>query len=278
MISTLDFPPPIADNALWKNRWVSQTNIGDNTMARLIERTRGKSLMFEIRFYVGGQCKTIPLGKKYTPETARELTGIVETLLRYKDNGVTVLDKRTQVWIETASPEIREKLAKAGLIVLPPSHTLRELWDSFLAEKDTKRKAGKMKDATLHLYTHVCKRFFLFFDPNEQVEDLTQDRMQRWKNHLLEEVAVASVACFIKQAKACFTWAVKQGWIEKSPLDGVGKGSFVNKKNIRIIPMDVYRRMLDACPCQDWRVIIALSRIGVFFYLDWVQCAVFIYQ
>ena len=126
-------------------------------MAKLIERTRGKSLIFEIRFYVGGQCKTIPLGKKYTPKTARELTGIVETLLRCKDNGVAILDKRTQVWIETATPEIREKLAKAGLIELPPFHTLKELWDSFLAEKDTMRKAGKMKDATLHLYTHVCK-------------------------------------------------------------------------------------------------------------------------
>ena len=223
---------------------------------------RGGSLMFEICFFTNGQRKTIPLGAKYTEKTATELKGIVEMLLHYKDNGIAILDKRTSVWIESATQEIKEKLAKAGLIELPPSYTLKNLWDSFLDQKARELKAGKIKEATRNLYDFISKRFFLFFKSNELLDDLTKDRMQQWKDYLLDEVAEATVACYIKETKACFNWGVSQGWIEKSPLDGVSPGSFVNKKNVRMISMDFYNRLLDACPCQDWRTIIALSRIG----------------
>jgi len=66
----------------------------------------------------------------------------------------------------------------------------------------------------------------------------------------------------LKQTKTCLTWAVDQKWIAKSPLDGIGRGSFRNKSNDMIIPMNFYYRLLDVCPCLDWRVIIALARIG----------------
>ena len=44
--------------------------------------------------------------------------------------------------------------------------------------------------------------------------------------------------------------------------DGIGRGSFVNRSRDRIITMNEYRELLDACPCQDWRTIISLVRIG----------------
>jgi hypothetical protein len=56
-------------------------------MASLRKRTRGGSLMFEIKFYANGKRKTIPLGAKYTEKTATELKGIVEMLLRYTVHG-----------------------------------------------------------------------------------------------------------------------------------------------------------------------------------------------
>ena len=222
-------------------------------MASLRKRTRGGSLMFEIDFYIDGQRKTIPLGVKYTERTATEM------LVRHNDNGITVLDRRTQTWIETAGPEIREKLAKAGLIELPPSYTLKELWDKFLAQK-----VRNIKESTANVYDAVRKRFFRDFREDELLEKLTKDRMQRWKDHLLDNsgLAEATVASTIKDVKAVFNWAVSQGWIEKSPLEGIGTGSYVNRKNDRIISMNDFHRFLDACPCQDWRAILALVRIG----------------
>ena len=178
-------------------------------MASLRKRVRGNSPTFEIDFFASGQRKTIPLGAKYTAKTANELKGIVEMLQRYRDNGVTILDKRTYVWIESAPQEIKEKLAKVGLIELAPTHTLKDLWDSFLEQKARELKAGKIKEATRNLYDFISKRFFRFFDdPNEALADLTKERMQQWKDYLLDEVAEATVACYIKETKACFNWGV----------------------------------------------------------------------
>ncbi len=140
-------------------------------MASLRKRTRGGSLMFEIDFYQNGQRKTIPLGVKYTQKTANELKGIVETLLRYTENGTTVVDRRTETWIETASPEIRVKLSKAGLIELPPSRTLKEMWDMC-------RKTRKVKESTLAVYDH---RMIFFVNPAvaSQTDDLTKPQSNR---------------------------------------------------------------------------------------------------
>jgi len=218
--------------------------------------------MFEVRFYVGKQRKTIPLGKKYTQKTAEKLREVVEVLRHYQDNGIEYPGKKTMDWIQSASDEIREKLGKAGLIDVPPSYTLDEVWDSFLEFKATEMKAGKIVVGTYNLYNTIRRRFCHFFDPNGLLCDLTKDQVQKWKDHLLDEVGAATVACYLKETKTCFTWAVGQGWIPKSPLDGIAPGSFRNKDNDHYFPMACYHRLLEACPCNDWRCILALSRIG----------------
>ena len=119
-----------------------------------------------------------------------------------------------------------------------------------------------MKQKTLVVYDYAKSWFFEYFDENELVENLSNDSMTQWKNLLLKELATASVATVIKQTKTCFLWAVKQDLIPKSPLEGIAPGNFRNKSKDRLISMKEYYRLLDACPCQDWRVIIALARIG----------------
>jgi len=102
---------------------------------------------------------------------------------------------------------------------------------------------------------------------------LAPEDFEEWKEFLRTEyrsprngkpLVEATVAGTITKVKAVFNWAVSKKWIAKdqNPLQGVGRGSFVNRKNDRFVTMDEYRRLLDACPCQDWRVVIALVRIG----------------
>jgi integrase len=47
-----------------------------------------------------------------------------------------------------------------------------------------------------------------------------------------------------------------------SPLDGVGAGSYRNEDNDRFMTRGQYRQLMDACPDQEWRVILTLARIG----------------
>ena len=184
-------------------------------MATLAKRMRGGSLMFEIQWYAGKKRRTIPLGKKFTEKTASELLEVVESLLYCQVNGIERLGKKTLNWIETASPELREKLAKAGLVEIPEQRTLEAAWQAFL-------------------------------DQQEGIKDSTRE----------------TYATAIKRTKTMLKWCVKQGWLEKDPLVGIGCGSYVNPETEQEVPMDEYRRLLDACPCQEWRTILALVRIG----------------
>lgn len=223
-------------------------------MATLSKKGKGT---FEIQFKdAGGIRKTVYLGRKYTERTATDLKGIVEKLLVCQANSAD-LDKRATVWLETASQEIQCKLAGVGLIVVPERKTLKELWDAFL-----ECKSKHVKESTMTLYVQVQNRFLNFFKATETLDVLNKERMADWKRQLQSELAGPSVASYLKQAKSCLTWAVKQGWIEKSPLDGIGRGSFTNRKKDRMIAMSEYHRLLDACPCKDWRCTIALARIG----------------
>jgi len=222
--------------------------------------------MFEIQFCTDARRKTIPLGKRYTEKTAKELLEVVEVLLHCRANGVEVPSKKTVGWIKSASDEIQDKLAKAGLIVQPQRKTTGELWVAF---RDAKHD---IKETTLEGYDHAERRFFSFFGTDEALSELTQVRMEQWKGYLRKEspnertgergLAGTTTAGTIQKAKAVFNWAKAQGWIIESPLDGVGRGSFVNEEHDRFVTMDEYLRLLDVCPCSDWRVIIALARIG----------------
>jgi len=82
-------------------------------MATLVKRKNGS---FEVHFYDQGSRKYVTLGKKYSAKTATTLKETVETLLYYKNNGISAPDKRVAVWIQEAPMEIQDKLANVGLI------------------------------------------------------------------------------------------------------------------------------------------------------------------
>jgi len=209
--------------------------------------------------------KTITLGSKYKERIAIQLKDAVEVLVSKKINNDPKQDRVTKTWVDNAPPEIRMKLARRGLHDLPSMHTTKELWDTFLAEH------CDMYEETMRTYLYAKGRFFAFFKPTELLDELTQDRMREWKAFLQTKyrsprndkpLVEATVAGTMTKAKAVFNWAKRKRWITVSPLDGVGRGSYRNKEKDRFVTQEEYRKLLDACTCQEWRVIVTLARIG----------------
>ena len=192
-------------------------------MATLIHRQTGKTPGYEIRFFdTHGHRAAIYLGgRKFSEQTAKELKKVVETLVFYRDNTIAVPDKRTLSWLESANPEIREKLAIVGLIEVPKTQTVKEVWTMFLEQK------SDVKESTKKTYEDARRRFFEFFKEMEILSDITQMQMKQWKESLRSTLAESTIAGTITKAKAVFNWAVDSGMVEKSPLEGVGRGSFV---------------------------------------------------
>jgi integrase len=230
-------------------------------MATLQKRMFGKKEIYQIQFRdEHKRKKTITLpATKFTEKTAFELKEHIEVLIYEKINEVGVPNRKTRRWVEDAPLEIKEKLAKHGLCLLPSTHTLQELWDTFFD------KIPLTNENTRKTSLYAMNRFFSFstFKPNELIDKLTKEQMEAWKRFLLEDrnYLPATVAGTIARVKVVFNWAVKQGWLKKSPLDGVGKGSYRNEEKDRIITQEEYRKLLDAAICQEWRVIITLARI-----------------
>jgi len=226
-------------------------------MATLQVRRNGT---YEIQFWDEyRRRRTITLsGRKYTERTARILQDAVRVLIYEKVNDVAVPHRKTREWIESAPLEIREKLARFNLCQVSSRHAVTELWSMFLDEY------GFNAESTRKTYVHARERFFMFFKPNEMIDRLTKDQMEEWKAFLLAtgKYGQPTIAGTIRKAKTVFNWAKKQKWIIVSPLAGVSEGNFRNPSRNREVTMVEYHRLLDACPCQEWRVIITLARVG----------------
>jgi integrase len=131
------------------------------------------------------------------------------------------------------------------------------LWDSFLKFKET-----VVKKSTMETYRDTRTSFFELFLPDKSVETLTLDRLLEWKIYLLGELAEATVAGRIKKLKALLNWAVDREWLVTSPARKLTPGNSRNREYDRFVTMAEYAKLLDACPDQEWRTIIALARIG----------------
>ena len=201
--------------------------------------------------------KSITLsGRKYRQSTAEQVKALVETLIYCRNNGIVVPDKTTAKRLDIIAGEIREKLAKHGLIQVIGSKTCRQLWDACL-----KCKTDVKPNTVIH-HRQTMRVFFETFSPTQTIESITSECLLEWKTSMLTRYAPASVAGFIKTAKMVFTWAVENDWLPKSPMKHIPQGSFRNRRNDRTISMAEYAELLDACPNQEWRTIIALARIG----------------
>jgi integrase len=241
-------------------------------MATLTVDQTGNTVGYNIQWYEGKRRRTIYLGgRRFNKQTAERLKSVVENLLYQRDNQILTPEKSIHLWIENAPEIIRDKLVKSGLIRMPKRYTCQELWDNFLKSKN-------VKDSTMEIYRDSREKFFArygeidgktglvkdvpVFLETDYVGSITQEQMIHWKDKLLDNFKYTTVAKIIKSAKTAFKFAVDRKWIEKSPLDGIGRGSFIDRSKDRIITMDEYRRMLDVCPNPKWRIIIALARIG----------------
>lgn len=207
--------------------------------------------------------RTISLSaKKYSWDMARELFRIVEKLIYNRENGIDILDKKTRVWIGSASPALQEKLEKVDLIQVakpPEIHTAVELWEKVFYIKE---EVEKFAESTVNNYRVASMRFFSYFDEKTDLTEFTKEKMELWRLALLEHYAVPTVTCTIKRAKTAFNWAVKLDWLPVSPLAGVKAGTFINRDKDYRVTVEAYRKLLAACPNTEWQAIIALARIG----------------
>jgi len=218
-----------------------------------------------IQFTDGNRKRRSVRPGKMSKKAAETVKSHVEEIISCRLAGRS-LTPETSDWLGKLPDVMLIKLAKAGLTTFQ-RHTLGELWDTF-----RKQKSG-VKQSTLDVYDYTEHRLFSYFDRATHLRRLLPEHFEKWKTFLQTDyrsprtnkpLVEATVAGAVTKMKAVFNWAIKEKWItkEQNPLAGIGRGSFASRGEFREVTMDEYYRLLAACPCQEWRVIIALARIG----------------
>lgn len=147
--------------------------------------------------------------------------------------------------------------------------TLAVLLDRFDA-------AASVKAGTRTTYLQALGMLRSHFGESTPIDSITPAHADQWRKAIAEPVKVkddngeertkrlapATVAKRVRVAKAVFRKAVKWGMLASSPFADLRAGSQSNPDRAHYVTPESIRAILAACPDDQWRAIIALSRFA----------------
>lgn len=221
---------------------------------KTIKRKSGASA-FQIAWYgPRGERKSLSLGSGYSRRTAEDVRDLVERLATAERTGEP-LEARTLRRMELLPEDLRERLEAAKLIQVEKPTTLEEIWNGYWESE-----YFELKETSQSNKRQARRKFFKFFDGSAPAEELTKRDAASFIRSL--QGAEATRAGTIRDVRRVFNWAVEEELLEKNPFAGLPRGSFKNKSREVYVSLADYAKLLDACPSRQWRVLLALYRVG----------------
>lgn len=216
-----------------------------------------------------GSRKTIRLGK-VTRKAAESFKGRVEALLAAQATR-TSIDADTARWLADLPSGLYGRLVRVGLAKAREAAerlTLGTLLDRF--------DAAAVKDSTRAAYRQTTASLRAILGERTPLDEIEPADADRWRKTIGEPVKVkaddgtertkrlasATVAKRVHVARAIFKRAVRWGLIPSSPFADLRAGSQANPERSLYIAPATIAAVLDACPDDEWRAIVALSRFA----------------
>ena len=212
-----------------------------------------------VHFMLNGKSKSFGLPSKYGKTILGSVERVVTAIEEAQANRKRSLLPADQTIYNDLPKEIQKKMKVAGLVERVEELSLEGVWDKFF---DLYQNEAKIKDSTMTTYVTSRKRFFREFRGDSDPNDLTKADCEEWLDSLDGQYKEGTIANTLKACRTVFHWAQEKGIIEENPFKGITGWSFENKGNEFFITMEVYRKLLDACPDQTWRTLLTLCRVG----------------
>lgn len=221
-----------------------------------------------VQFKLNGRRRTISL-KSYTADDVRSVNAWVQRMARSKA-AARDYDMDVCKWVGDVSDEIHAKLAAVGLVEPRNSATrggarLGEFLDAYAANRTD------VKGGTLVFYGHTIHNLKDFFGESKRLADITVGDAHDFRRHLMqvkgrrksvERLSAATVARRCSLARTIFRDAVRRRLITENPFIDMKTGVRSNPERHFFVPMESMQKILDACPNDEWRLLVALSRFG----------------
>ena len=180
-------------------------------------------------------------------------------------------EKPTADWLDGAGKKYRNKLAKSGLVESATKRKARDLtlaaWiDEYFAERTDAKKS------THGTYKRAKSKLLTYFGKKKRLRNITVADAKKWRVWVKtksNERDKNNKACSEETtrrmtgiAKLLFNEAVERGLVESNPFKGLASTAMGNEKRKHFVAADVIETCMDHCPCDDWKLILALCRYG----------------
>ena len=245
------------------------------TLTRLKSRGQDGKPTWRVQFYDGaGRRHSVYVGA--VPRKAADVwLNRVEQLSACRTAGVAP-DTDLAAWVGSLPDSSHAKLEKAGLV--EPRLAAREIVSlGQLTKAFTERSTTK--PATIQSFKQTLDSLEACLGASTPITSLTAEDADRWRAWVVRDkkgsgrrkkkrttednrLAAATVAKRVNLAKQVFRTAVRWGWLERSPFDGLRAGSQSNPARARYIRLETVQDILDACPSIEWRLLVALARLA----------------
>ena len=202
-----------------------------------------------------GKRVTIRLGK-VNQRQAEAVRVHVEQLVASTITGHAV-DRETARWVAQLEQALATKLARVGLIPKQEMATLGAFIDAYITDRDD------VKPSTTRHYHQARRDLVAFFGNDRSLRDVTPGDAESFRRQLLRKgLGENTVRRRCGRAKQFFAAAVRQRLIADNPFTDVKSAVLANRDRFHFVTRADAEKVLDACPCAQWRLLFALSRYG----------------
>jgi integrase len=180
----------------------------------------------------------------------------VEQLVVALITGHAVSDHTAQ-WVASLETTMRDRLAKVGLIPSAESTSLADFLDAYIKSRTD------LKDRTIKKLKTTRTRLVQFLGPNRALQGVTPGDADDWRLDLLNDgLAENTVRKHASIAKQFFHAAVRKRLVASNPFSDLRSTVQPNPSRFYFVKRRDARKVLDACPDAQWRLIFSLSRYG----------------
>ena len=161
-------------------------------------------------------------------------------------------------WLSERDCMTIDKLVAVGLIQERTSATLEIFLQSYIDRR------GNVKSSTAVFYHHTVRCLTEYFGADKPLHTITQGDADLWRLWLITDQKLAdnTVRRRCGLAKQFFRAAQRQRLISNNPFTDLKATVQRNEKRDYFVSIDETKKVLDACPDAQWRLLFALSRYG----------------
>jgi len=159
-------------------------------------------------------------------------------------------------WLASLSDELRNKLARAGLVDLRPTTTLGEFVHDLIAER-----AKTLKPSTIQKNMHAAKLLFEFFGEQRKLITISRDDAGKFRDFLASrKLRPMTIRLWLQISRMFFIEATRRGLLDTNPFEHVRYRTNGAMRPREYVPVETIEYLMEYCPNDEWRLLLALTR------------------